>query len=85
MTAVLLNGEFIVAGVKPSTVMLFTDAKTPSSIDTTFLLNTTSLKLLPEIFAVILGISKYALQVQPSYLQPVITQYFASNKSEIWS
>ena len=24
-------------------------------------------------------------EVQPSYLQPVITQYFASNKSEIWS
>ena len=23
--------------------------------------------------------------VQPEYLQPVITQYFASNKSEIWS
>ena len=22
---------------------------------------------------------------QPKYLQPVITQYFASNKSEIWS
>ena len=22
---------------------------------------------------------------QPEYLQPVITQYFASNKSEIWS
>ena len=22
---------------------------------------------------------------QPQYLQPVITQYFASNKSEIWS
>ena len=23
--------------------------------------------------------------LQPEYLQPVITQYFASNKSEIWS
>ena len=23
--------------------------------------------------------------LQPSYLQPVITQYFANNKSEIWS
>ena len=23
--------------------------------------------------------------LQPQYLQPVITQYFASNKSEIWS
>ena len=22
---------------------------------------------------------------QPEYLQPIITQYFASNKSEIWS
>ena len=24
-------------------------------------------------------------ELQPQYLQPVITQYFASNKSEIWS
>ena len=24
-------------------------------------------------------------ELQPEYLQPVITQYFASNKSEIWS
>ena len=25
------------------------------------------------------------LQLEKAYLQPVITQYFASNKSEIWS
>ena len=24
-------------------------------------------------------------EIQKEYLQPVITQYFASNKSEIWS
>ena len=31
------------------------------------------------------GISTLSREVQPLYLQPVITQYFASNKSEIWS
>ena len=31
-----------------------------------------------------LGIFTFARLEQPSYLQPVITQYFASNKSEIW-
>lgn len=28
--------------------------------------------------------SKLFNDLQPSYLQPIITQYFASNKSEIW-
>ncbi len=32
-----------------------------------------------------LGISIEVNPVHPLYLQPVITQYFASNKSEIWS
>ena len=31
------------------------------------------------------GISMLFKDEQPEYLQPVITQYFASNKSEIWS
>ena len=31
------------------------------------------------------GISMLVSPKQNEYLQPVITQYFASNKSEIWS
>ena len=31
------------------------------------------------------GITISVKLVQEQYLQPVITQYFASNKSEIWS
>ena len=31
------------------------------------------------------GIEMEVNALQSSYLQPVITQYFASNKSEIWS
>ena len=31
------------------------------------------------------GILIVVKEEQPEYLQPVITQYFASNKSEIWS
>ena len=31
------------------------------------------------------GIVMHVRLVQSEYLQPVITQYFASNKSEIWS
>ena len=33
----------------------------------------------------LLGISTEVKLEQLLYLQPVITQYFASNKSEIWS
>ena len=32
-----------------------------------------------------LGMLTDVSPLQPPYLQPVITQYFASNKSEIWS
>ena len=32
-----------------------------------------------------LGMSMFVKLEQSKYLQPVITQYFASNKSEIWS
>lgn len=28
--------------------------------------------------------SLYKLPYQPQYLQPIITQYFIDNKSEIW-
>ena len=31
------------------------------------------------------GIVNVVKPLQKEYLQPVITQYFASNKSEIWS
>ena len=37
------------------------------------------------IVVTLLGIVTLVRLMQPSYLQPVITQYFASNKSEIWS
>ena len=31
------------------------------------------------------GLSTTSLQFQIEYLQPIITQYFIDNKSEIWS
>lgn len=31
-----------------------------------------------------LGITKEVSAIQPEYLQPIITQYFIDNKSEIW-
>ena len=31
-----------------------------------------------------LGMTTEARLVQPAYLQPIITQYFIDNKSEIW-
>ena len=37
------------------------------------------------ILVTLLGISMLVRSEQYSYLQPVVTQYFASNKSEIWS
>ena len=37
------------------------------------------------IFVTLSGILIVVRDLQPLYLQPVITQYFASNKSEIWS
>ena len=30
------------------------------------------------------GMDKVSNPVQPEYLQPIITQYFIDNKSEIW-
>ena len=39
---------------------------------------------LPILF-IVLGNSAVRRLSQILYLQPVITQYFASNKSEIWS
>ena len=43
------------------------------------------LKALSPIFVTLLGMSMLRNDEQQLYLQPVITQYFASNKSEIWS
>ena len=37
------------------------------------------------MLSTLLGIVTEVKDVQSEYLQPVITQYFASNKSEIWS
>ena len=37
------------------------------------------------ISVTLLGSVIFVREVQLAYLQPVITQYFASNKSEIWS
>ena len=37
------------------------------------------------IVVMLFGMSILCSALQPLYLQPVITQYFASNKSEIWS
>ena len=34
---------------------------------------------------IMIGLCITAIVVKSEYLQPVITQYFASNKSEIWS
>lgn len=32
----------------------------------------------------LVGILMSVSELQPSYLQPIITQYFIDNKSEIW-
>ena len=42
-------------------------------------------KAYPPIEVALSGMLTDVKEVQYSYLQPVITQYFASNKSEIWS
>ena len=44
-----------------------------------------SLKALLPMLVTELGIVTLVKPLQSLYLQPVITQYFASNKSEIWS
>ena len=38
-----------------------------------------------SMLVTLLGIVTLVRPLQLEYLQPVITQYFASNKSEIWS
>ena len=43
------------------------------------------LKALTPIDVILLCMFMDSKEKHPSYLQPVITQYFASNKSEIWS
>lgn len=43
-----------------------------------------SLKALLLIIVTLLGMVTEVRDLQPSYLQPIITQYFIDNKSEIW-
>ena len=41
-------------------------------------------KALPSIVVTLLGIVIEVREEQSEYLQPIITQYFIDNKSEIW-
>lgn len=41
-------------------------------------------KAFSPILETLLGIAILVKEVQPEYLQPIITQYFIDNKSEIW-
>ena len=41
-------------------------------------------KVLCPIFVTPFGILMLVRESQPEYLQPIITQYFIDNKSEIW-
>ena len=36
------------------------------------------------MFVTLSGILMLVSETQPQYLQPIITQYFIDNKSEIW-
>ena len=42
------------------------------------------LKVLSLIVVTLLGMVTEVREIQPRYLQPIITQYFIDNKSEIW-
>ena len=42
------------------------------------------LKASPSIVVTLFGMVTEVRALQPSYLQPIITQYFIDNKSEIW-
>ena len=41
-------------------------------------------KALLSILVTLFGILMLVRELQPMYLQPIITQYFIDNKSEIW-
>ena len=43
-----------------------------------------SLKALSPIFVTLFGMVTEVRELQALYLQPIITQYFIDNKSEIW-
>ena len=43
-----------------------------------------SLKVLSLILVTLLGMVTEVRDLQSPYLQPIITQYFIDNKSEIW-
>ena len=42
------------------------------------------LKALSSIVVTLLGMVTEVREIQSLYLQPIITQYFIDNKSEIW-
>ncbi|BBA30025.1 hypothetical protein [Prevotella melaninogenica] len=42
------------------------------------------LKALSPIVVTLLGMVTEVRELHPAYLQPIITQYFIDNKSEIW-
>lgn len=42
------------------------------------------LKARPPIVVTLFGMITEVRELQPEYLQPIITQYFIDNKSEIW-
>ena len=42
------------------------------------------LKANPPIFVTLFGMVTEVRDLQSEYLQPIITQYFIDNKSEIW-
>lgn len=49
--------------------------------DTIYIPNSKRTRSYPAVLIGRLGVSK---EFQPLYLQPIITQYFIDNKSEIW-
>lgn len=79
-----------VVGVQYISVSLLQFENALLPIDVTFLGIIICVKLLhPEnvetpIFVILLLMIAVVRFVQPWYLQPIITQYFIDNKSEIW-
>ena len=70
--------------------MLLHNAKAPSPIVVTlfgifmFVRDSHPLKAFFPIVLTLFGIFMVVREVQSWYLQPIITQYFIDNKSEIW-
>lgn len=55
----------------------------PSGIEMTVSLGQSEKLPSPKVVSVV-GNSMFSKDLQPAYLQPIITQYFIDNKSEIW-